>query len=324
MKPLKQIKKEKKMDSKTLRAWIKIQCLYKHPVFHAPILLGTAIAWSQKEVLDWRIVLISVIVSYFFANGSLISNEYFDYENDCINEGRIGGDEEVSFTTTGGTKVLVEGLLPKKHALIVSLMFYAAGIPLGILLQFYYKTGSLTIPLGILAASASLFYTAPPIKAVYRGFGEIFLCTGLTVPVLIGYYIHQGFSWYPLIIALPWIVATPAGKIIREFPDYEADKSTNKRNLVVIFGREKMTVVYILLMICSLILQINSFFIIGEKKGLLLLLPAFFIIRSVIPMVKGEWKIGRRIDAIASDGFIGMFLVAASLIVIFVLKGLHY
>jgi 1,4-dihydroxy-2-naphthoate octaprenyltransferase len=318
------MEEEKKMNAKTLKAWIKIQCLYKHPVFHAPILLGTAIAWSQKDVLDWRIVLISVIASYFFACGCLISNEYFDYENDCINEGRIGGEEDVSFTTTGGTKVLVEGLLPKKQALIVSLLFYAAGLPLGMLLQFHYKTGDLTIPLGVIAAGASLFYTAPPIKGVYKGLGEILLCTGLTVPVLIGYYIHLGFSWYPLIIALPWIVATPAGKIIREFPDYEADKATDKRNLVVIFGREKMAVVYIILMTLSLILQVHSFYLIGEKKGLFFLLPAFFIIRSLIPVIKGEWKIGRRIDKIAADGFIGMFMVAVALIIIFSLKGLGY
>jgi len=61
------------------------------------------------------------------------------------------------------------------------------------LLQFYYKTGPYTIPLGALGAFAGFFYSARPIQWSYRGVGEIWigLCYGwLTVAA--SYYIQTG------------------------------------------------------------------------------------------------------------------------------------
>ena len=294
-----------------LIAWIRIQELHKHPTIFFPFLLGTAIAWSEAGALDWRVFAVSIIATYFITNGTFISNEYFDYETDRINIERVGGDR-VGVTTTGGTGVLAEGLLPRKQVLIASILFFIAAIPLGILLQFHFNTGVLTIPIGVFAILIGLFYTAPPLKASYCGFGELFM----------GYYLQQGFSWLTLIIALPWTVDVPALKIIREFPDYEADLSTNRRNLVVILGKEKMAPVYILLTICSLILFIPLIFIIKGTAVLLLLLPTFFLFRSLISTIKGEWKNKEGLDVICKNGFIGMLFILVALTGFFILKGL--
>ncbi|MHC1600130.1 MAG: prenyltransferase, partial [Candidatus Methanospirareceae archaeon] len=164
-------------------------------------------------------------------------------------------------------------------------------------------------------------YTAPPIRASYRGFGELFMAIGFTVPIFAGYYVQQGFSWLLLIVALPWTVDVPALKIIREFPDYEADSSVNRRNLVVIFGKEKMAPVYILLTVCTLILFIPIIFIVKGIEVLLLLLPVFFLLRSLIPMIKGEWKNSEGLDVICKNGFIGMLFILVALTGIFVLRG---
>jgi 4-hydroxybenzoate polyprenyltransferase len=147
------------------------------------------------------------------------------------------------------------------------------------------------------------------------------MAIGFTVPIFAGYYIQQGLSWLPLIVALPWTVNVPALKIIREFPDYKADLAVNKRNLVVIFGREKMAPVYILLTVCTLILFIPIIFIVKGVEVLLLLLPAFFLLRSLIPMIKGEWKNSAGLDVICKNGFIGMLFILVALTGIFVLSG---
>lgn len=304
-----------------LIAWIRIQELHKHPTILLPFLLGTAIAWSEAGAIDWRVFAISLVITYFITNGAFMSNEYFDYETDRINIGRIGGDR-VGVTTTGGTRVLVEGLLSGKQVLTASILFFIAAIPLGVILQFYFDTGILTIPLGIFGILMGLFYTAPPLRASYNGFSALFMAIGFTIPVFAGYYIYQGFSWLPLIVALPWTVAVPAMKIIREFPDYEADKSANKRTLVVRFGKDKMAPVYILLTLCSLILFIPVIFITQEIAVLLLLLPAFFLLRSVIPMIKGTWRDKEGLDAICKNGFIGMLFILVALLGIFIFKGL--
>ena len=264
-----------------LSAWIRIQELYKHPTVLFPFLLGTAIAWSEAGIIDWRVFAVSIIATYFITNVTFMSNEYFDYETDRMNIERVGGDR-AGVTTTGGTRVLAEGLLPRKQVLIASILFFIAAIPLGIL----------------------------------------FMAIGFTIPVFMGYYLQQGFNWLPLIVALPWTLDVPALKIIREFPDYEADLSTNRGNLVVIFGKERMASVYILLTICSLILFVPVIFIIKGMAVLLLLLPAFFLLRSLIPMIKGEWKNKEGLDAICKNGFIGMLFILVALTGIFILKGL--
>jgi len=270
-------------------------------------------------VIDWRVFAISIVITYFLTNGAFISNEYFDYESDRINVERIGGDK-VGVTTTGGTRVLVEGLLPRKQVLIASIFFFVAAIPLGALLQFHLNTGRLTLPLVILGILGGWFYTAPPIKASYRGFGELFMCIGFTIPVIAAYYVLQGFSWLPLIAALPWMIDVPALKIIREFPDHDADVAVNRRNLAVIFGREKMASVYILLTVCSLILFVPVIFIINRLTVLLLLLPAFFLLRSLIPMTRGKWRNKEELEDICENGFIGMLFIPLTLIVIFLLR----
>jgi len=303
-----------------LIAWIRIQELYKHPTVLFPFLLGNAIAWSEAGVIDWRVFAVSIVITYFITNGAFISNEYFDYESDRINVERVGGDK-VGVTTTGGTRVLAEGLLPRRQVLIASLLFFIAAIPLGILLQFRLNTGILTMPFVLLGILGGLLYTAPPIRASYRGFGELFMAIGFTVPIFAGYYIHQGLSWLPLIVALPWTVNVPALKTIREFPDYKADLAVNKRNLVVIFGKDKMAPVYILLTVCTLILFIPIIFIVKGVEVLLLLLPAFFLLRSLIPMIKGEWKNSEGLDVICKNGFIGMLFILVALMGIFVLGG---
>lgn len=302
-------------------AWIRIQELYKHPTVLFPFLLGTAIAWSVAGTIDWRVFAVSIIATYFITNGTFMSNEYFDYETDRINIERVGGDR-VGVTTTGGTRVLAEGLLPKKQVLIASILFFIAAIPLGLLLQFYFDTGILTLPIGVLGILIGLFYTAPPLKASYRGFGELFMAIGFTIPVFMGYYLQQGFNWLPLIVALPWAVDVPALKIIREFPDYEADLSANRKNLVVTVGKEKMALIYILLTASSLLLFIPVIFITRGIAVLLLLLPIFFLLRSLIPMIKGEWKDKEGLDAICKNGFIGMLFILVALTGIFILKGL--
>ncbi len=305
-----------------LIAWIRIQELHKHLTTQLPFLLGTSIAWFVSGRINWHVFAISVIAIYFLTNACFISNEYFDYETDKINVERIGGDK-VGVTTTGGTRVLVEGLLPRRQALIASILFFIAAIPLAILLQFHFNTGVLTLPIGLLAGLMGLFYTAPPIEASHRGLGEAFLCiNNAAIPVFMGFYLQQGFSLLPLVVALPWIIHAPAMKIIREFPDYEADLSANKRNLVVIFGKERMAPVYILMTVCALILFIPVVFIVKGVVLLLLLLPIFFLLRSLIPMIRGEWKNKEGLDVICKNGFIGMLFILVALTGIFILEGL--
>ena len=49
-----------------------------------------------------------MIALFLITDGTYVSNEYFDYENDSANDTRIGGERQVGVTTTGHPR-LVQG-----------------------------------------------------------------------------------------------------------------------------------------------------------------------------------------------------------------------
>jgi hypothetical protein len=65
---------------------------------------------------------------------------------------------------------------------------------MGLVLQFLWGTGDLTIPLGALGILGSYFYFAPPLVWRRRGLGEAAgaLCFGL-LPVAAGFYLQSGY-----------------------------------------------------------------------------------------------------------------------------------
>ena len=134
-----------------IRPWIDLQELPKHLANVLPFLLGTTIAYWQSGRIDWLVFGVALLALFLLTDGTYIANEYFDYENDKLNVGRIGGADAVGVTTTGGTRVLVKGLIARRHALIAAVIAFLLAIPVGLFLRFGLDTGPLTIPLGLLA-----------------------------------------------------------------------------------------------------------------------------------------------------------------------------
>ena len=296
-----------------IRSWIDLQELPKHLANILPFLLGTAVAYWESGQIDWTVFAVALLALFLLTDGTYVSNEYFDYENDRLNETRIGGPDAVGVTTTGGTRVLVKGLIPRRHALIFAVVAFLLAIPVGLYLQVRLGTGPLTIPLGLLGLFIGWFYTAPPIRACYRGFGELFLALGQGIVIFGAYYVQNGFSWLPLLVSLPWFIALPALKIIREFPDFEADQATGKRGLTLRLGRERSAVVYDVLLLLAVLAFVPVWFILRSPAYWLVLIPAFFLLRSTWLTVGGHWKEPGKAEAAAVAGFIGMLLIPVSL-----------
>jgi 1,4-dihydroxy-2-naphthoate octaprenyltransferase len=305
-----------------LRAWFILHKLPKHPATLFPFLLGTAIAYWHTDIFALDIFIVALLALFSVTNACHISNEYFDYESDQLNAGRIGGDERVGVTTTGGVRVLVKGIIAKEQALAASLIWAAVAVLLWLWLYFGFETGPLTLPLGAVALFIGWFYTAPPVRAVYRGLGELFIAIALTLDVFFGYYIQSGASLLPFLVALPWTVATPALKILREFPDQESDAASAKRTLTVIFGRERMAPIYAGMISLAILLFIPIYFLVQSVSYVLVLVPIYFLMRSVWPFFTGEWRTRATLEASANHGFIGMLLIPFSLTFVFLLPAL--
>ena len=59
----------------------------------------------------------------------------------------------------------------------------------------------------------------------------------------------------------------------------------------------------------------------GSALVLGLAVPIVLLVRSVIPMVRGEWRDKARLEAAATSGFIGMLTIPLALTVTFLIGG---
>lgn len=161
------------------------------------------------------------------------------------------------------------------------------------------------------------FYSAPPVKAAHRGWGEAFIAVGQGIVVFGAFYVQLGFSALPLVVSLPWFLALPALKILREFPDYDVDRAAGKRGLTLRTGREWGAIVYDILISLAITAFVPIYFVLRSPSFWVVLVPAFLLLRSVTLVTHGGWRIPGRVEAAAVSGFTGMLLIPVALALAF-------
>lgn len=318
------------MFSAKLKAWIGIQKIPRHAVDVFSFSLGSVLAWYRTGTFHWGICLVGLLAAFFIANGIYLTNEYQDYESDKLNTERIGGRGGMGLTTTGGTQILVNGILTRRQVLIAGIIFFLLAIPLGLVLQFVFRTGAWTIPLGALGMFLAYSYSNPPVKASYRGLGELFTMLGYGLLLFTAYYIQAGFSWLPLIVGLPFFVLPP-GKILRNVPDAEADAATGKNTLVVKFGKERMIKVSIVSLIATIVLFIpaviialSPFTIIRFLAAAINILPIVFLTQSAAALIHGRWRTREGFVYACEKAFIARMLGPLTFSITFLIIGLTW
>jgi 1,4-dihydroxy-2-naphthoate octaprenyltransferase len=135
----------------------------------------------------------------------------------------------------GGAKKLSYGLL-----LLAAL--------LGLILQFLWRTGEMTIPLGALGLLGGYFYFAPPLNGYRRGWGEGLgaLCLGL-LPVISGFYLQCGhLVTEVLLYGLPLTFAAFNLLLIHGFPSPEGTETAPGRSLAARLGPVAAALVFTL------------------------------------------------------------------------------
>ena len=85
----------------------------------------------------------------------------------------------------------------------------------------------------------SLGYTAPPLKFVYRGLGEIAVALGFGPLMLLGAYVVQtggALAWEPFVASIPVALLVALILYVNEIPDRRSDARAGKRTLPVRFS----------------------------------------------------------------------------------------
>jgi 1,4-dihydroxy-2-naphthoate octaprenyltransferase len=191
-----------------------------------PVLLGTAVAWNDGS-FDFLLFLLTLLGAASFHIATNVINDYFDHTS---------GVDESNLTPTpfsGGSRLIQRGLFTPNQTRNLALVFYLIGIVIGFILVG--MRGLEIIYFGLAGSVLGLLYTAPPVRLVHRGVGELAVGIGFGPVVVTGaYWVQtQVWSWEAMLAALPVGLLIAAVLYINQFPDKLWDGQAGKGTLVV-------------------------------------------------------------------------------------------
>jgi 1,4-dihydroxy-2-naphthoate octaprenyltransferase len=198
-----------------------------------PVVLGIVIAASQGS-FDLLTAILTVVGASFVQLGLNVANDYFD---------AVQGADDVNVTPTqfsGGSRVIQYGLVSRRRMAVIAATFYLAAAAIGLLLLVLRPSTALLV-IGVVGIVVSLAYTAPPLKLVYRGLGEVAVAIGFGPLMLLGAYVVQtgGVVTREAVVAsLPIALLVALILYVNEIPDRRGDARAGKRTLPVRFSRD--------------------------------------------------------------------------------------
>ncbi|HOU50387.1 MAG: prenyltransferase [Smithella sp.] len=216
------------------------------PSSFLPAILGVIVAWSQTGFMNqWFFFLtaLGVTLNHVALN---MTDDYFDYHAAVDRF-----DQREGNPYAGGSGVLTSGKIQHHQMRLVFTVFYLLTILIGLYLCVVQTWWVLAF--GVFGMASSYFYTAPPLRYGYRGFGEISQLINFSLTIGLGAYVVQtvSFSWEAFWVLLPLGFMMFAMIIINEIPDSKDDAAAGKCTLVARFGSKKAVWLYGLAMMAA-------------------------------------------------------------------------
>jgi 1,4-dihydroxy-2-naphthoate polyprenyltransferase len=203
-----------------------------------PIGLGIAVAGLHGR-WHWWLAVLTLIAGACVHLGLNVMNDVFD---------TASGADPANVTPTqfsGGSRVIYYGLMSDRQMKLLAGAFYVVGLGIGIFLAVTRAFWPLVI-LGALGAAISYLYTAPPVRLVHRGLGEIAVFLGFGPVMTLGaYYVQaRAWSWEALFASIPVGILVALILYVNEIPDRTGDAAAGKRTLPVRWPKERVIGVY--------------------------------------------------------------------------------
>jgi 1,4-dihydroxy-2-naphthoate octaprenyltransferase len=204
-----------------------------------PVVLGILIAASHGY-FDLVAAALTVIGAAFVQLGLNVANDVFD---------TVQGADDANVTPTkfsGGSRVIQYGLVSLRQMAGLATLFYVLAGLIGLVLLATHGSPALLV-IGLVGFIVSIGYTAPPLKFVYRGLGEVAVALGFGPMMLLGAYVVQtggALSWEPFVASIPVALLVALILYVNEIPDRRGDARVGKRTLPVRFSRNAVITGY--------------------------------------------------------------------------------
>jgi 1,4-dihydroxy-2-naphthoate polyprenyltransferase len=237
--------------TKTL-AWIKAFRLRTLPLSVSGVIVGTFIALS-RNAFEWKIFLMAIATTLFLQILSNLANDYGDSKNGKDNAGRIGPER----TVQSGAITLPE---MKRMILLFCILSLLSGVFLLLIshIILYSPSFFVLFGLGLLAIWAALSYTIGKNPYGYSGWGDlsVFIFFGL-FSVTGTCILYTGTISPDIFFPAASVGAFSVGVLnLNNMRDYENDKSTGKKTLVVKMGTIKAKIYHSLLLSTTVVSSI--------------------------------------------------------------------
>jgi len=218
------------IDARAIRAFVKLgrpKFLVGGFVFYG---LGAALAVAagapfERARFAWGqlVVTAAQLMTHY-------ANDFFDLEADRANR--------TPTRWSGGSRVLPDGGLPPRVALVAALVLGLVALAATLRLATREPDLPLLLPIAVIMTTLAWSYSAPPLRFAARGLGELTTSVVVTLCVpLLGYYLQAGDLHGPIFAAclLPCVLQF-AMLLAIELPDAAGDAVAGKRTLVVRLG----------------------------------------------------------------------------------------
>jgi 1,4-dihydroxy-2-naphthoate octaprenyltransferase len=204
-----------------------------------PVLLGILIAATHGS-FDLVAAVLTVIGACFVQLGLNVANDVFD---------TVQGADDANVTPTqfsGGSRVIQYGLVSLRQMATLATLFYVVAGVIGLVLLAFWGSVELLV-IGVVGFIVSIGYTAPPLKFVYRGLGEVAVAIGFGPLMLLGAYVVQtggALAWEPFVASIPVAVLVALILYVNEIPDRRGDARVGKRTLPVRLPEATVITIY--------------------------------------------------------------------------------
>ena len=240
------------------------------PPSFLPAIVGGIIAWAITGEFHAGYFLLTVAGVTVNHIGLNMTDDYYDYRQSID---RAKDREKNPYS--GGSGTLTSGLIKSEQMAVAFRLCYFITIFIGLYLAL--MRGWQVLIFGVFGLSCAYFYTAPPIRYGYHGFGELSQLINFSITIGLGaYFVQAGaLTWEALWVLLPLGFMMFAMITINEIPDEKDDRLGNKRTLVVIFGAKTAVWLYGLSMLAAFLIIAFSPFLNGSSYWIFLSLITF-------------------------------------------------
>ncbi len=261
-------------------------------------LLGLEKSRAQGNSLGYLalIAALATIGELFMHSGTNIINDYYDYY--------IGIDtpEYVNNVMKRYHMAFDPLIGPVKMYEISIAMFISSGM-IGVIIALLGRP--LALALGVAGILLGYFYSAPPVKAKYRGLGDLFVILSMLILEVTGYYLSTGrLSSQQIIVGLPLAMLIDNVLLANNIRDLGRDSAAGVKTLALYLGDKASRFLYV---------SFEAAAYLVELAGVVIrVLPLTSLITlATLPLA---YTLGK--DALTSD-LVGLDVKSAKLVLIF-------